>query len=205
MKGVRVDAYLKVLRGGKEIHGGRGDVLFTDAGVSGDAVFRASSYAKEGDRLILDFLPDVPHERLKAAVRGGDDGLLCIVNNALARVLYKRAATKSDLIALVKAYPLTVTGTLGFDYAQVTRGGIPLAEVSENLESNYRAGLYFAGEILNVDGACGGYNLQWAFASAYTVACALAQVARRPRQGEYPLGLFGRVRQKAAARASARV
>ena len=80
---------------------------------------------------------------------------------------------RARLIALLKAFPLAVTGTLGFDYAQATRGGIPLAEVTDGFMSAYRPGLYFAGEILNVDGECGGYNLHWAWASAHAVAEAL--------------------------------
>ena len=170
LKGIRIDAYVRVVRGKDEVFCGRGDVLFTDTGVSGDAIFRASSYAREGDKLYLDFLPEVSTERLASAVGEGGDGLLCIVNNALARVLYKRANGREELLKLVKSYPLNVTGTLGFDYAQVTRGGIPLAEVDDNFQSKNRAGLYFAGEILNVDGECGGYNLQWAFTSAYCVS-----------------------------------
>jgi predicted flavoprotein YhiN len=65
---------------------------------------------------------------------------------------------------------LSVTGSLGFDYAQVTKGGIPLAEVDDGLESKLVKGLYFAGEILDVDGPCGGFNLQWAFTSAQVLA-----------------------------------
>ena len=56
------------------------------------------------------------------------------------------------------------------DAGNVTRGGIPLGETDENLMSMLRIGLFFAGEILNVDGVCGGYNLQWAFASAHAVS-----------------------------------
>ena len=77
--------------------------------------------------------------------------------------------------ALVKEYPLGVTGTLGFDCAQVTRGGIPLCETDASFQSKKRAGLYFAGEILNVDGECGGYNLQWAFTSAFCVSEAIGR------------------------------
>lgn len=61
-------------------------------------------------------------------------------------------------------------GTLGFDYAQVTKGGVRLAEVNNDLMSKKQKGLYFCGEILDVDGLCGGYNLHWAFASALRVA-----------------------------------
>ena len=70
----------------------------------------------------------------------------------------------------VKCFTIPVTGSLGFDYAQVTKGGIPLAEVDEGLQSRYGDGLYFAGEILDVDGECGGFNLQWAYTSAMVCA-----------------------------------
>ncbi|MBQ2701377.1 MAG: NAD(P)/FAD-dependent oxidoreductase, partial [Clostridia bacterium] len=74
---------------------------------------------------------------------------------------------------LVKNFPLTVKGRLGFDYAQVTKGGVLLSEVDKNLQSKKIKGLYFAGEILDADGECGGFNLQWAYSSARAVATAL--------------------------------
>lgn len=172
LKGIRVDAVLRVERRGKTLFCGRGDVLFTESGVSGDAVFRASSYAEQGDRLSIDLLPDVDEERLKEALKRntGDGKLLCILNNGLARALMKRANGNGELLRLIKAFPLEVKGTLGFGYAQATRGGVPLGETDENLQSLYRRGLFFAGEMLNVDGECGGYNLQWAFTSAHVAA-----------------------------------
>ena len=174
LKGIRVDAGLRVLRGQTKIFACRGDVLFTESGLSGDAVFRASSYAHKGDRIVLDFLPDTSAAELSRAVGKGTDGLLCVVNNGLGRHLLRLAqGDRGRVIALIKAFPLDVTGTLGFDYAQATRGGIPLAETDDGLMSVCRSGLYFAGEILNVDGECGGYNLHWAFASAHAVAEAL--------------------------------
>ena len=176
LKGIRAEAFLKVVRGGEERYRTRGDVLFTESGVSGDGVFRASSYAVPGDTLVLDLLPDIPPDEVLAAIGAaeGEDCLLCLVNNGLGRVLYRRAGGDArSLAALLKGLSLTVTGTLGFDYAQATRGGIFLHEVTDVLESRFAPGLYFTGEILNVDGACGGYNLQWAFASAACVAQAL--------------------------------
>ncbi len=173
LKGIRVDANLKLYRGKREVAFARGDLLFAEGGLSGDAVFRISSYAKEGDVLKLDFLPDVSRERAAQAIgaKAGAECLLCVVNNGLGRALFKRAqGNKTELLTLLKEFPVTLTGTFGFRNAQVTKGGIPLSETDEFLQSVKHKGLYFAGEILNVDGACGGYNLQWAFTSAYTVA-----------------------------------
>ena len=173
LKGIRVDGTVCVLRKGSPVYTTRGDILFTESGISGDACFRASAHAKEGDALSLDLLPDVKEEELYRVLskNDGEETLLCVVNNGLGRVLYKRAnGEKSALVSLLKAFLLPVKGTLGFAYAQVTKGGIPLAETDDDLQSTLCKGLYFAGEILNVDGDCGGYNLQWAFTSAYAVS-----------------------------------
>ena len=168
LKGIRTEANAELLRGGKHIYSARGDVLFTESGLSGDAIFRISSYARKGDTVTLDLLPDVPTEKLLKAYRTGGD-LVGVVNNGLARVLEKKAQGEA-VIKLVKSFPLEITGTLGFAYAQVTKGGIPLRETDEHLMSKFQKDLYFIGEILNVDGECGGYNLQWAFTSAYLAA-----------------------------------
>lgn len=169
LRGIRIDSALKLVRAGKTIYETRGDTLFTDSGISGDAVFRASAHAQKGDTVLIDFLPGVPLERVQAVT--AQKGLYCVVNNGLARVL--ESACKGDrgrLAGLVKAFPLRVEGKEGFQEAQVTKGGIRLTEVDDNLMSKHQAGLYFAGEILNVDGECGGYNLQWAFTSAFIVS-----------------------------------
>lgn len=173
LKGIRVDAAVRLMRGENAVFSCRGDVLFTENGVSGDAVFRTSSYAEKGDVLLLDLVPELSHERILASLSKGEgeDGLLCLVNNMVGRTVFRMAGGRAErAAALLKAFPVPVTGTLGFDYAQATRGGIPLAETDECLMSTLREGLYFAGEILNVDGECGGYNLHWAFASAHVVA-----------------------------------
>ncbi|MBD5636489.1 MAG: aminoacetone oxidase family FAD-binding enzyme [Clostridia bacterium] len=169
LRGIRIDSGLKVIRAGKEIYETRGDTLFTDSGISGDAVFRASAHAKAGDQILLDFLPDISYERAREVVT--EKGLYCVVNNGLARVLeYVAKGDKGRIAELLKAFPLTVEGKEGFSEAQVTKGGIRLSETDENLMSRFQKGLYFAGEILNADGECGGYNLQWAFTSAFAVS-----------------------------------
>ena len=191
LKGIRVnDGGLTAVLSNGTRHTLQGDVIFTDYGVSGDAVFRLSAFIADkisaGVTLEVDFLPEISEQEIFDCIQQKrkafpnlpeTEWLFGIVNNQIGRAVLKRA--KGDLrvaARLVKAFPLPVTGSLGFDYAQVTKGGIPLSEVTENLESRFVDGLYFAGEILDVDGQCGGFNLQWAFSSAMRVANALGGV-----------------------------
>lgn len=191
LKGIRVmDGGLTARTATGEEYALTGDIIFTDYGVSGDAVFRVSAFVADkiskGVTLEIDFLPHLTETEIyetlqrkrKAFPSLPDTELLFgIVNNQVGRAILKRA--QGDLkkaSSLVKRFGLNVTGSLGFDYAQVTKGGIPLAEITDALESKFVKGLYFAGEILDVDGQCGGYNLQWAFSSAYCVAKALERL-----------------------------
>ena len=188
LKGLRVNgASVSAKVAGQPVANVRGDVIFTDYGVSGDAIFRLSAFVadkigKSDVSLSIDFLPDVTEETLRETLRNRENkrGLtdserLCgIVNNQIGRAIVKRfGADGDDLARGVKAFSLPVTGSLGFDYAQVTKGGVRLEEVDDCLQSVFVKGLYFAGEILDVDGECGGFNLQWAFTSAKIVANAI--------------------------------
>ncbi|MDP2989184.1 MAG: aminoacetone oxidase family FAD-binding enzyme [Kiritimatiellota bacterium] len=90
---------------------------------------------------------------------------------AVASVARLSRAQGRKLIMLIKNLPLTITGTEGFGKAMVTKGGVNLAEVCpKTMESKRVRGLFFAGEILDIDGPCGGFNLQWAFASGFLAA-----------------------------------
>lgn len=193
-------AYTKTLKGIRVADGGltarapsgeyalQGDIIFTDYGVSGDAVFRISAFVASEIptgkvSLSIDFLPNTTEgEVFKLLQRKREiypdldknELLFGIVNNQVGRAVLRRANGDLRMAAkLIKDFSLLVTGSLGFDYAQVTKGGIPLSEVYEDLQSRLVEGLYFAGETLDVDGQCGGFNLQWAYASAQTVAAAL--------------------------------
>ncbi len=165
----------------------KGDIIFADYGISGDAIFRLSAFVThripDGVALSIDFLPDFNEEQILFALEKkrrqfpelATGELLCgFINNQIARVVMKRAKNDVSVAArLVKAFTLTITGHLGLDSAQVTKGGVRMDEVDENLQSKKQQGLYFAGEILDIDGQCGGYNLQWAYASAQAVASAI--------------------------------
>ncbi len=95
---------------------------------------------------------------------------LCKLVNAECTSGFKRLSgeVRSGLIKILAWTPLTVTGHDGFKMAMITRGGVSLKEIRpETMESKVLKGLYFCGEVMNLDGPCGGYNLQWSFASGY--------------------------------------
>lgn len=184
LKGQRVGAVVTAYCDNKQIAREKGDVIFTDYGVSGDAVFRISAFVcdkiEQNITLSLDLMPDCGIEKLVSvlcertankAIPAGE--ILCgILPNTLGRAVIKRTGNQNPVAVAqtIKNFTLKVTGTAGFDYAQVTKGGIRLSEVSADMQSKKCPGMYFAGEILDVDGQCGGYNLQWAFSSALTAA-----------------------------------
>ena len=82
---------------------------------------------------------------------------------------------RRQIAGLYRCFPVTVTGTNGFEQAQVSAGGIPAEELTDSLESRLMPGLYFAGEIVDMDGICGGYNLQWAWTSGTIAGRAAAE------------------------------
>jgi predicted Rossmann fold flavoprotein len=172
----------------------RGSFLFTHFGVSGPApmdVSRAAAGARPNAlQLTCDFLPDVSMEELAArlqseAAASGKKQVAAIAAQWLPRRLVeslleqaglpveRRGAefSKTDRVALVqaiKAIPIPVEGTLGFKKAEVTAGGVALAEVdSRTMQSKLVPNLYFAGEILDLDGPIGGYNFQAAFSTGW--------------------------------------
>ena len=189
LKGIRVNDGVVIAEWQGKQTVVKGDIIFTDYGVSGDAIFRISAFITDkldaNVTLYLDFLPDFTEEQVYASLLQKRKAFPelplteCLggtLNNQIGRAVLKRAnGDFACASALVKRFPLQVLGALGFDYAQVTKGGIPLSETDENLQSRFAKGLYFAGEILDIDGACGGFNLQWAYSSAKTVAEAIGR------------------------------
>ncbi len=196
LKGIRAECALRLLRG-EEIFACRGDVIFTDYGVSGNAVFRASSFARENDVLSLDFLPDCEEDKLVCVLKDkaencgallSENLLRCIVHSAVAGCVLRSLGVSpsatcaslrgraNSIARRVKDFRLHITGSMGFENAQITKGGVPLGEVDEYLMSVKVPGLFFAGEVLDVDGECGGYNLQWAFSSGARCAKRIASL-----------------------------
>ncbi len=190
LKGIRVQAELRLRRGGELLGGSRGELQFTETGVSGPAGFDLSRAAAcGGDRLTL-HMKLLPFEEealfaLLQARRAGFPDLEAselftgMLHNRLGRVLVKAAGlpAQNALSALTDAqlraaarrcldFELPVLGVDGFDAAQVTAGGLRTDEFDpETLESRLVPGFFACGEVLDIDGPCGGYNLQWAWAS----------------------------------------
>lgn len=181
LKGIRTESKVLAMVGGRPVKEAYGDVIFTDYGVSGNAIFYISpAFSNRTGQIIIDLLPEFSTEQiadvLKKRVENGynrTELLSGIVHNQIGRAIIKRAggdAPAQKIVHALKNFTLEVTGTLGFDYAQVTHGGVNMRDISDNLESKLVKNLYFAGEILDVDGDCGGYNLHFAFSSAKFVA-----------------------------------
>ena len=189
LKGIKTLA--KVTMGEKHCEG---ELLFTDYGVSGPPIFSLSSYYNEvaSDKLIIDFFPDIDEKRLYMLLKEKSENILRpenlftgIAHKNIGSAIMKMAGVSpaavlspSDIKAVcgaAKAFCLKLTGTQSWNNAQVTKGGICTNEINnETMESKKCPGIYITGEILDVDGDCGGFNLQWAWSSGYLAAAAAA-------------------------------
>jgi predicted Rossmann fold flavoprotein len=195
LRGLSVpDAVVSVVAGNTVLERRREAVLFTHRGLSGPAILDVSRAAvrrgeSEALALRLDLQPDVSredlHRRLQVESRQGRRAVLSLLPDSLPRRLNECllgvAAIPPDrmgpdlsrgerhrLVGALKDLSLPIAGTLGFEKAEVTSGGVALAEVDpKTLESRLVSGLYFAGEILDLDGLIGGYNFQAAWSTGW--------------------------------------
>lgn len=200
VKGIRVDATLTLRMDGREVACNRGEVLFAEYGLSGPAVMFISRPVADWERqkrgemtACLDLLPDWDHDTLGERIRQRSQLCGRTLEDLLTGLLHKRVGqtvlrvagvlpltrevgtlTEEELARVVKTiknWKLPVTGTQGFGGAQVTAGGIAATEVDPATFAVKRLpGVYAAGEVLDVDGDCGGFNLQFAWSSAYVAA-----------------------------------
>lgn len=190
LKGIRANAALRLTINGTLLAESWGEVQFTDYGISGPAVFEISRAAAsaEGTVLHLDLLPGFGADDLLSALcirisrfptLEAGDLLTGILHNRLGRMLVKACGVSlsspitalnwkqlNDVVTICHAFVLPIVGNMGMEGAQVTAGGIVTREFDPNsLQSRIVPGLYACGEVLDVDGDCGGFNLQWAWAS----------------------------------------
>ncbi|WP_343248911.1 NAD(P)/FAD-dependent oxidoreductase [Diplocloster hominis] len=203
LAGIRAEAMVTLRVGGNPVQSDQGEVQLTGYGISGIPVFQVSRFAAEAleqqkkVQVWLDFFPaftadnlltlfqqrirHISYKRLGQFFTGMLPGKLPEV------VLHKAGLEASlpvsqlapeevmKLVLLLKAYPVDITGTNSFDQAQTCAGGVDTEEVDPaTMESRIVPGLYLAGELLDIDGACGGYNLQWAWTSGYIAGTSAA-------------------------------
>lgn len=192
LKGIRVEAELRLSGNGRLLAERRGEIQFTENGVSGPAGFdlsRAVSFGGEGQLLHLRLLPYeeerilslLKHRREQYPALEASELFTGMLHNRLGRTVVRAAGipaavplsdlTEAELRAAARRcadFSLPVRGVEGFETAQVTAGGLLTGSFHpDTLESRLVPGLYACGELLDVDGPCGGYNLQWAWASGH--------------------------------------
>ena len=193
LSGIKWDVKIKGYSNREYIDEGTGELLFTDYGISGPVVFDLSYLTALYDDISfkIDFFPDLTYEELVGLFMDRKECLSYLtmenflngfMNKKLGQFLSKKSGIEKlslpvkdltneiiiQLASIMKEYRIEVKETTGFKSAQVTAGGVVLKEVHcETLESRIVEQLYFAGEVLDVFGDCGGYNLQWAWASGF--------------------------------------
>lgn len=210
LTGVKFEGQGRILVNGEIIREERGEILFTDYGISGPPILqlsrKAAYYLAQGENVILsvDLMQDQTEEEVVEFLdmhwgifghRTVANSFIGVLNKKLIPVLLMEAGidqepdllcqdlswqTKKALYRLMKHWEFKVSDTNSFTNAQTTAGGIDTTELQEGtLESKLVPGLYLAGEVMDVDGDCGGYNLQWAWSSGYVAATALAKRLHR--------------------------
>ena len=164
-----------------------GDLQITEYGVSGIPVFNISRLVTTGDTIQIDFMPEFPEEQLSSMIshlimNGKEKNVDMVLNGLFPDKIAVFFSTKlnihnqacdmidehkiSELAGLIKNYTVFIKKRRGFEFAQVTAGGVTTDEIHpETMESKKIKNLFFAGEIIDVDGICGGYNLHFAWAS----------------------------------------
>ena len=188
---------------GKELYQGFGEMLFTHFGVSGPLILTASSYyAKraygKNAVLRLDLKPALTEEQLdRRILRDFEENRNRLFKNALgglfpAKMIPVMVALsgidpekkvnevtreeRKGLVSLIKGLPMTVTGCRNFSEAIITQGGVSVKEINPStMESKIVKGLYFAGEVLDLDALTGGFNLQIAWSTGHLAGCSAAQ------------------------------
>ena len=189
LKGVRTNCNVQIFHNTEPYAQSRGELQLTEHGISGPVIFEISRdvCAERGKWIAkLDFLPHISAADLNAELQRRratnlpmEELLTGILHNRLGRVLTKTAGIKGkqyanqisnaelqEVVACVKSLEIDLTEPLGMDSAQVTAGGVLTDGFDPNtMESKLVPGLYACGEVLDIDGDCGGYNLQWAWSS----------------------------------------
>lgn len=173
LKGIRAKCNVKIETNGSIVAEEFGELLFADYGISGIVVMNLSKHINdnalkngtEKSIAVIDFVPEMNDAELKAHYDrfGSFDGIL---PHKLCTILEKQADNDiNKIIRCIKSWRLIITGTKGYDFAQITKGGVPNSELKDNNESAINDNLYILGELTDNQYECGGFNLDYAFSS----------------------------------------
>lgn len=206
LSGVRTQAMITLYIGQKYQIRNLGEVQLTNYGVSGIPTFQISRYAayglakKKNVEVELDFLPNMEENEVFDLLikrirdnpqRQPEYFFVGLLNDKLGAAIYRCSNAKSvkrvdalsledikGLVKSIKRFRATVVDTNGFENAQVTAGGVSLKQIDpETMESTMVPGFYMAGELLDVDGVCGGYNLHWAWVTGHIAGTSAGKAA----------------------------
>ena len=201
LSGVRAKGKVKII--GDDICD-TGEIQFTKDGLSGIPVFNISRNISmkldKGLEVILsvDLMPDLYASdimkhigtllRADRSDLSAEELMSGIINKKIASYIFKKTCVNpntrvaeipehktDEIVRMLKDMRFNISATYGFDQAQVTCGGVDFAEVADDLQCIRIPGLYLTGELLDIDGRCGGYNLQWAWTSGYIAGCQAAE------------------------------
>ena len=211
LAGVRMQGKVMLFVDGKKCAEDTGELQLTKYGISGIPVFQVSRYAAEGlyrkkdVTAVLDLAPDLTETEMESVIRlriqrhperkmtefftGMYHQKFSQTILRLSKIDKKKSCIELSereiliLCRLLKSLRITIKGTNDFDQAQICAGGVRTEEIDpQTMESHYVPGLYFAGELLDVDGICGGYNLQWAWSSGFVAGKCAAPGSMRGRK-----------------------
>lgn len=167
LSGIRVKAKVRLIRNNKIVFETSGEILFKDDGLSGISMLEVSRHCQPKDKISLDLVSDIDDDILRGFLKK-EENIYGLVPKMVAIEVLKRG---KDYLKTLRDFSFTVKDVYGFDNAQVTKGGVSMNEVNPiTFESIIIKRLYLIGEVLDVDGDCGGYNLQFAWSSAYMAA-----------------------------------
>ena len=189
--GVRTEGEVSLFIDGKFCKSEKGELQLTEYGVSGIPVFQISTYGvravkeKHKAELRINFMPELSEEELKQLLHVRKNA--CPYKNErellvglFPEKLIKVLISQKQLISAIREFPLEVQDGMAFAQAQVCSGGVDTSQVNAHtMESKLCRNLYFAGELLDIDGTCGGYNLQWAWSSGAVAGIHAAKEDKR--------------------------
>ena len=148
-----------------------GEILFKNDGLSGILALDLSRYGEPSDIISLDLMPEYQEEEIKKLLRSGNKEE--ILDGIFAKMIVKEILSRGNNTSyIIKHLTFTISGFYGFNDGQIVRGGLELTEVN-NFESNKHHNLFVGGEVLDVDGASGGYNLYFAWLSGIVIGNAI--------------------------------